>query len=240
MQDGGTESLAKRFFKSKWVWGVIALNIALIIAIIILMIIKATKTSTIVFSIAPVDATISVNGDTSYNNGSYPITPGQYEIQISHDDLEPKSFTLDIKPDTTVTLATFLSDHEKSLSFYELVGNSTSMQKLQELASAGNNITTDQDTSAEEYIKQYNAKRELLNLALPIDHNEYQPSQDSPTGQEISLSITIRNGNVTDECVSTLCINVLMVLTDNKELAKKLMLEKGINPDEYEIIYKTY
>ena len=239
MQDGAKESLVKGFFKARWVQVVLVLNILLIIGIIVFAAINATKTSTIVFSIAPIDATISVNKDTSYNNGSYSIVPGKYDIQISHDGLESKSFSLDIKPNTTVTVSTFLSDSEKTFSFYTLRENDDSMQKLQEIAAAANNSTTDHDESAEEFIEDYNIKAMMLSLALPIDYSEYKPSQDSPSGQEISLSITIRNGDIV-ECKTSLCINVLMALTDDKELAKKLMKEKGINPDDYEIVYKTY
>ena len=239
MQDGAQESLVKGFFKTRWVQVVLIFNALLIIGIIVFAIINATKTSTLVFSIAPIDATISVNGDTSYSNGSFKIAPGNYDIHISHDGLDAKSFSLDIKPDTTVTVSTFLSDSEKTFNFYIQRENDDSMQKLQEIASANENSTTDHDESAEEFIESYNTKSVLLDLALPIDYTEYKPSQNSPSGQEFSLSITIRNGEII-ECKTSLCINVLMVQTDNKELVNKLLQEKGVNPDDYEIVYKTY
>lgn len=239
MEYDGTESLFSQFFKSKWIWIIVVLNLVLVIVMTVLVIIRATKSSTIVFSVAPIDATISVNGDTNYSNGSHPISPGHYEIQISHQDLQTKSLTLDIKPDTTVTLSTFLSDAEKTFNFYTLKKEADSMLKLQEIASKGNNLTTDHDNSAENFVDNYRAKLALLDLVLPIKYTEYEVSHDSVSGQSIVRDITIRKGQ-TNNCETTLCIEALMALTDDMDLINRLLQEKGINLDEYEIVRKTY
>ena len=68
-EDGNISPL-KAFFKNKWVRLILILDIAAIIAIVVIIIINSTRVSTLVFDIAPLDATISVNGDEHYKNGA--------------------------------------------------------------------------------------------------------------------------------------------------------------------------
>ena len=219
MDGGVNESMLKSFFKSKWVITILLLNIVIIIVVITLLIINSSKNSKLVFSVTPLDATISVNGDTNFTNGTNTIYPGKYDIVISRDGLETKSFSADVLSDQTVTISTFLVDTEKTFDFY--------------------NLTTDHDTSAEEFILEYETNASNANLVLPFNYTEYKDSSDSPTGKEVVKDITIRKGSP-KECKQSLCIDVLMALTDDRELVKRLLEERGINPNGYEIIYKTY
>lgn len=239
MDGGANESMLKSFFKSKWVITILLLNIVIIIVVITLLIINSSKNSKLVFSVTPLDATISVNGDTNFTNGTNTIYPGKYDIVISRDGLETKSFSADVLSDQTITISTFLVDTEKTFDFYKLTENVSSMEKLQEIASKSNNLTTDHDTSAEEFILEYETNASNANLVLPFNYTEYKDSSDSPTGKEVVKDITIRKGSPKD-CKQSLCIEVLMALTDDRELVKQLLEERGINPNGYEIIYKTY
>ena len=239
MDGGANESMLKSFFKSKWVITILLLNIVIIIVVITLLIINSSKNSKLVFSVTPLDATISVNGDTNFTNGTNTIYPGKYDITISRDGLETKSFSADVLSDQTITISTFLVDTEKTFDFYKLTENVSSMEKLQEIASKSNNLTTDHDTSAEEFILEYETNASNANLVLPFNYTEYKDSSDSPTGKEVVKDITIRKGSPKD-CKQSLCIEVLMALTDDRELVKQLLVERGINPNGYEIIYKTY
>ncbi|MBR2741157.1 PEGA domain-containing protein [Candidatus Saccharibacteria bacterium] len=239
MDGGANESMLKSFFKSKWILFILLIDIIVIIVIITLLIINSNKSSKLVFSVTPLDATISVNGNTGFTNGSNSISPGKYDITISRDGLESKNFTADIVGDQTVTISAFLADADKTFDFYKLTENVSSMEKLQEIASKSNNLTTDHDTSAEEFILEYETNASNANLVLPFNYTEYKDSSDSPTGKEVVKDITIRKGSPKD-CKQSLCIEVLMALTDDRELVKQLLEERGINPNGYEIIYKTY
>ena len=66
-------------------------------------------------------------------------------------------------------------------------------------------------------------------------------SQDNSEGYGADLqileNITIKaNYN----CNLTLCVQALIVVTENKDLIKSLMEEKGLNAEDFEIEYKFY
>lgn len=69
MQNEGVSPL-KAFFQNRWVRVVLVIDIVIIAAIIGIIIYNATKNAIISFAIAPIDATITVNGNSSYSNGS--------------------------------------------------------------------------------------------------------------------------------------------------------------------------
>ena len=237
-EDGNISPL-RAFFRKKWVRLVLIADILIIIAIIVALIIKASRVSTLNFNVTPLDATISVNGDTSYSNGAYSVSPGTYQITISHPDLETKTFTAEVEPHFVSIITTFLAGENNNYDFYKQKDNYLSFQKLAEIASKGSNITTDHDTSAEDFITNYYEKYDLLRTILPINYSEYEQNPDSQTGESLKQRIGIRIGKQ-ENCETSLCIEVIMLNTKNEDLVKKLLNDKGINYKDYEIVYKTY
>ncbi len=240
MYDDGSTSRLKEFLHKRWVKAVLIVDVLVIIAVIGVLIWNATKTATVNFSVAPIDAKITLNGQGDYQNGTYKLHPGNYEATISRDGLEAKTFNLELKSGYVTTLAAFLTGENGSLEFYELKDNIASYQKLTEIASAGNNQTTDHDTSAEGFIEKFSEKNAVLQSFTTIHHSEYELDPESPSGQSMKFDITIRNGKQSDQCKTSTCFEALMVLTDDKTLVKNLLQEKGIEADDYEIVYKTY
>lgn len=234
MQNNDTISPIKQFFNNKWVRISLVIDLVLILVLIGVIIWQHTKVSTINLNITPLDATISINGDNSYKNGQYSVTPGSYQILISKEGLDTKSFTIDLSPGNTFSLSAFLSDSEKTFDFYKLRANFTSYAKLKEIASSNQNVTTDQDKSAESFIQQFEENYKLLNTALPI---EYQESEGY--GQDLSIlkNITIK-ANYT--CKYTLCIQAFIMGTNSQEFIDSLMREKGIKTEDFEVEYKYY
>lgn len=177
MQEGNLSPVGK-FFRNKWVWLILAIDIVIIVSVIVALVKKTTETATLTFNITPIDVTISVNGSNGYENIGQPIeddqnsgktydfTPGTYEIQISHPDLDTKTFTLDLKPNSNTTVATFLSKGD-DFRFYTLKNNSGSFYRLISIASASNNQTIDHDTSAESFISQQE-QQDSINKITPI------------------------------------------------------------------------
>ena len=235
MQDGSISPL-KGFFRNRWVRIILVIDVLALIIVIGMAIYNATKVSTIEFNIAPVDATISVNGNTNFSNGVHTITPGTYEIIISHEDLEPKTFTIDIAPRHAVAVTAFLSGPENDFKFYELKDNYVSFLKLAEIASAGNNVTIDQDTSAEKFIDNYQKEYNLWQEKLPIRLTEYE---ETDSGREVKRKVSIKV-NYDDKCTKTLCIKAIMALTNDTEFVKQLIRDQGLNIDDYEVIYEIY
>ncbi|MBR3137858.1 hypothetical protein IKG41_00730 [Candidatus Saccharibacteria bacterium] len=237
-EDGDVSPL-KAFFRKKWVRLVLILDVVAIIAVIVIVIINSTRVSTLVLNITPIDATISVNGDTHYENGAYAITPGTYEIIISHDGLQPKTFSVDIAPRYVSTISTFLSDDNSNYEFYKLKENYLSLQKLIEIASENHNTTTDHDSSAADFIKKYQNKLNIIQNVLPIKYSEYEENSSSQSGEKLSKDITIRIGS-TNKCKTSLCIEALMLFTRDKKNVEDLLVKKGIEYKDYEIVYTIY
>lgn len=234
MQDNEGPSPIRLFFRNKWVRLNLVIDVILILVLIGVIAWQNTKVSTINLDIVPADSTISINGDSRYSNGQYNLTPGTYEITLSHDDLEPKTFTIDISPHHVVSITTFLADANHSFDFYKLRTNYTSYLRLAEIASADNNLTTDHDTSAENFIRKFQADQAALAAKLPIDYRE---SSGYGSDLEIQKNITLKAGY---NCQLTLCIQALAAGTDNKEFIDQLLREKEFNTEDFEIEYKFY
>ena len=232
MQNDGSISLAKAFLRNKWVRLALIIDFLAIIAVIGILIWNATKTATINFSVAPVDAKIQIDGRGEYYNGSYQVHPGTHEITISHDGLTTKTFTMDLKSGYSATLTAFLSDNG-NFDFYTLKDNYASFEKLTEIASSSNNTTTDHDTSAEQFISDFQQNYQLYQNALPTEIYNYQEVNGTyTTTQYIVLSAS-------SECQKILCIEAKMVITDDQDSVSKFLTAKGFNLDFYEVKYAS-
>ena len=234
MQNDATLSLVQIFFRNKWVRLILIIDVVILLIFIIALAWQTTKTSTINLNIVPFDSTISINGKSGYNNGEYSITPGTYEVAISHDGLESKTLTIDIPPKHVVSVTTFLSDADKTFGYYKLRENLGSFNHLAAIASTDNNITTDQDLSAEQFIRQFQEDYSIFTTKLPIDYQE-----SSGYGQDLTITknITIE---ANQNCKSTLCIKALVVGTQDQEYINNILRNNDINPEDYEIEYKFY
>ena len=234
MQHHSTLSPAQAFFRNKWVRLALVFDVILIIILVVVLIWQATKVSTISFDITPIDATISINGNSDYHNGQYPLTPGTYQVTISHAGLAPKTFTVDIVPDHVMSLTTFLTDETQTFEFYQQRANFTSYQKLAEIASMANNITTDHDTSAETFLTRFQSSYDAFTHKLPLEYRE-----DEGYGQDRSIlkNITFK---AKYDCQLTLCIHALVVGTDDKAFINSILQQNGFNTEDFEIEYKFY
>lgn len=235
MQDGSVSPI-KAFFRNKWVRLILVLDVIAIIFIVVLLINEARKTAVINFMIAPVDATISINGKDGYRNGgqAYSFAPGTYEVQIFHDNLDTKTFILDLEADHNVTVSAFLSNNG-DFEFYELRDNFSSFEMLAKIASADNNQTIDQDTSAEAFIANFQKNYNLYSTELPVTYSEYD--YDSYGRQFLSEYITIRENA---ECNFTLCLEAVISNEEEKNQVKDLLKNAGFNLEDFKIEYRTY
>ena len=193
---------------------------------------KATETATINFNIVPADATVTINGSGDYkNNGpAYSFFPGTYEVQISHPDLDTKTLTINLEPNSNLTVTTFLSK-DNNFYYYTLYGNYGNFYKLASIASAQDNQTTDNDTSAETFIKKYQEQYDLYTTELPVTYSEFT-SKGS-----LSKYITVRKGY---NCKRTLCLSATIFDENDKEKVAELLRTKKFNVEDFEIEYNIY
>ena len=235
MQEESTLSPIQLFFRNKWVRLFLIIDLLLIIILIIILIWQSTKTSTINLNVTPLDSVITISGHP-YNNGQYSITPGSYDITVSHEGLATKSFKIDIPPQSIATITTFLLDDNKTFNYYKQKENYMSFQKLEEIASNGNNTTTDKDTSAELFITLFNKQYNLIANSLPIRYDTYE---HDPNGWDSLIKqIIIIKPEKTDPCVTSLCIKALMGINEDRDLVNNILQEKGFDTNEVEILYE--
>ena len=235
MQNDGSISPVKAFFRNKWVKLILVINVLAIIAVIGVIVFNVTKTVVINFDVAPVDAKIQIDGFGNYSSGSYNIHPGNHEITISHDGLITKTFTMDLQSGHDATLIAFLSGENNNFEFYELRDNYDSFQQLAAIASEGKNTTTDQDTSAAEFITHFKHAYDLWQNNLPIEYSNYENTEDGYT--KLTVGVTIKKNY--DDCQKYLCIKAVIKGAD-KNYADQLLIDKGFDLEDYEVIYKLF
>ncbi len=233
--DDGSISPVRSFFHNKWVRIIIIIDILIIFILIGIKLWQSTKVSVIEFNVTPIDASISVNGNTNYANGQYSITPGTYEIKISHEDLEPKTLSVNIGPDQIAPVNLFLTGANNDLSFYELQDNYKSFEKLQSIASTGKNTTTDNDTSAEKFISNFDHILSIFNK-LPIKDYVYA----DPNANSSTAGFTIRSGQNNNSCEKTSCLLVNYYGYGYEDAVMEKIREAGYDPSDYEIVYERY
>ena len=235
MQNDENVSLVRRFFRNKWVKLMLAIDLIAVVAMVGILIWQSTKVSVIDFNIAPVDATILVNGNTKYTNGQYKITPGAYEISISHEGLESKVFSVNIEPHQVVNITTFLAGANDNFDFYGLKENYGSYKKLKSIASASENTTTDNDVSAEQFISDFERKISIFDI-LPIKGYVYA---DSNVGAS-TAGFTIGNGQGGKECEEVACLLVKYYGSGYEDAVMEKIKEAGYNPADYQYVYERY
>ncbi|MBQ3352761.1 hypothetical protein IJG89_00185 [Candidatus Saccharibacteria bacterium] len=225
----------KTILKNKWVIGFLAFDAIVVFIIILLMIIDAKKTVTVEVNVAPLDAVVLIDGH-NYKENTFRINPGVHEVQISREGLSTKTFSVDADLDSIFNITTFLSA-DGNFDFYTLDNNYASFLELARIGSADNNITMDQDTSAEAFIEKMEKEVELYQQKLPIDYTKYE----SVDGRDImAYDLTMRRASDRSSCTKYLCIEAFMILTDDKNLVNERLEEEGFNMEDYEIVYKVY
>ena len=235
MQDGSSTPI-KEFFRNKYVRLFLIFDFLAIIAVIAIAIYNSTKNAIIELVVAPIDATISINGNSSYHNGTFRIHPGTYEIVISYDGLDSKSFSIKLEPNSSTAIITFLTENG-NLDFYELKDNYSSYLMLSKIASSSDNRTTDRDTSAEAFITKFEKNYSLYQSKLPINHTEYELIDNKDT---MVYNLAIRQASDKSSCTKYLCIEAIMILTDDKNLVNSMLKDAGFNLEDFEVEYKIY
>lgn len=235
MQDGSVSPI-KAFFRNKWVRSILVLDLIAIIFIIALVISNATKTSAITFNVVPAESQILINGE-NYINGTYHITPGTYEVEISHPDLDTKIFTVDLEHSDIATITTFLHQGN-DFNFYELKENLDSLFELTNIASAGYNQTTDQDTSAETFIADFQRNYDLYLTKLPIvDQTPSKYGIEYGVNYEYD-TLTIQNGDSLSECEKTICLYITDTSGEKEQFALSVIEKFGFDKNLYQVVYE--
>ena len=234
MQNDNTP-LLKAFFQSNRIRAILVLDIIAILIIVFIFARQSSKASIVSFNIAPIDAKISVNGDTHYRNGQYYISPGKYKVTVSHDGLEPKSITVNIESRDFASVNLFLAGTDNNFEFYKQRTSYDSYKKLKTIASAGTNVTTDNDTTAQEFIANYD---KVLSISDQLPIKGYVHAD--PNINASSAGFAIRSGLDDKECNTSSCLVVKFYGSGFENEVRNKIQNAGYNPDDYQIIYRRY
>ena len=216
-------NLWERIKNNKLVLGFLVFDLIAIIILIILNILNLFRSATIDISVVPLDATVTINGKKYDNNSSYNVFPSNNaKVEISHPDLESKSFTVDLKRNSTTSIREYLTGKDGDFSYYAKKSHRDDLDALRTLA---DNSFKSKDLSA--FLKKV-----AIVEVLPITFS--QPAESKYDLISISIAIEYK------QCKKqSFCLVVTDLTGKNTELARSLIKENGYNPDEYEIIYES-
>ena len=223
------------FLRNKWVILIIVCDLIALITIIVMTINTARQSAILVLDITPLSSTVSIDGQGSYQNGTYKITPGNHQLTISNPDMTPKTLIVNFEDQYTTTVSTFLSQNG-NFDFYKQKQNYDSFVKLSDIASSEHNTTIDQDITAENFITKYQQAYDGIREYLPIKQTIYFTDDD---GEESFVDITINSSYATD-CETWLCLSATMRGANAEDLVQDLIKDKGLKVEDYEIKYQVY
>lgn len=96
---------------------VVAIFVVIALVIVLVAIIESYKTVTVDILVAPKNAVVTLNGDT-YSNGKHRLEPGEYEINITHSELEPYHKTVEFTDGEEVKIYIYLTGPDGDMSWY--------------------------------------------------------------------------------------------------------------------------
>ncbi|MBR3246751.1 hypothetical protein IKF87_02610 [Candidatus Saccharibacteria bacterium] len=201
---------------------IIGANIVAIIIVIGIIISHYAKTATIDIKVAPIDATIKLNGQQYNNLSQHDIVPGHYHIEISMDNMQPVSYDINLEKNGFANIYAYLKDTNDSYDYY--LSHPEDEFILEEVAPAD-------DAKAQVFIKNYK-KIASLKDHLPIDVSEY--TEDFAYYTQYS----IRENTDIQGCDKVICIIIEDNTGDNEEQAKKKIQDLGFNLADYRIDYE--
>ena len=108
------QKMKKRLMMGVLFAGIFAI---LVLVAVLFAIIESGKSVTLNILVAPQDAEILLNG-SKYKNGSYRVEPGEYEIKITHAELEPYDEVRWFGEGETVDLYLYLTGPDGDMSWY--------------------------------------------------------------------------------------------------------------------------
>lgn len=98
-------------------WFLAGLFVILVLVAIFFSIIESRKTVTLDILVVPQSAVTKLNGQV-YENGTHHIEPGEYELSITHDELEPHHETLVLNDGENAKLYLYLTGKDGNMDWY--------------------------------------------------------------------------------------------------------------------------
>lgn len=198
------------------------LNVVAVLVVILIIVIHQSKTATVDIKVAPIEAVIELNGTKYENLESHNITPGDYRVKISMEGMQTKEFEVSLEDEGFVRIWTYLLDADGGFSYY--IDHPEDMAILEDVA----------DDEVREFLEEYN-EAEALRQKLPIN---YMTDQANNGFGFINIDIDWGDDEDCQNGAGS-CITIYDTTGGNYNMVIDMIRENGINPDDYEIVYRT-
>ena len=169
------DNYLKKVYVSAVVFFAAIITLVLAIFLVIIPAIKdAGRLAFLDVLVAPVDATVTINGE-EYRNAVYEMEPGHYTATITKDGFKPVTAEFDLEKDKTAGLYLYLEPSDGNWEYYELANNQASLEALLRLNNYNSEgeawwpeISPIQEKSgAKEIVEKYKVKSILpVNVSL--------------------------------------------------------------------------
>ena len=201
---------------------VLFFNLVAILVVIVIIVIHNLKTATISIRVAPVAATVELNGAKYENLESHNVAPGDYHVKISMEGMQTKELDFSIGEDGFVRVWDYLLNSNGSFDYYLNHREDELLLK---------DIISKDDIAAQSFIVEYERMFSISNV-LPIMFDSYTDDFAYYTRYEIEFD------DSRDDCPKIFCLVIEDNTGGNEQKAMDKIKELGYNPDDYEIKYE--
>lgn len=192
---------------------VVLANIIAVLAVILVIVIHNSKTAVVDVKVAPINATVELNGKKFDNFESYNVAPGEYHVRISMDGMQTKEYDIDLASDGFIRIWNYLLDDSGGFSYYE-----THPEDEVTLAEVAD------DEASQNFVEKYNSIFSIVDV-LPLEYYD-RSDPNNPIGVYIEQSDA--------ECDKIVCLMVYGG-EENRAIANELITEAGYEPNNYGI-----
>ena len=190
-----------------------AVFVILVLVAVLFAIIEGRKSVALDILVAPKDAVITLNGER-YKNGEYRVEPGEYEVSITHDRLEPYYKVVDFADGEDVKMYLYLTGADGDMSWY-LTHNEDDMI-----------VTSIGDYYANKKSQEYAASDPIFAVTPYYDYNKgFKVNAERLDDGQVEIIVYLYTCD--ESRVESL-----------KSNAQKWLAEKQIELDKYSLNYK--
>lgn len=197
-----------------------AIGVIILIGAII-AIIEALKTARVNILVAPVDATIRIDG-WRFSNGSHRVFPGKKHVEISYSNMTTVSFDIDCESGHTAAINRYLVGENNDFSYYTKSAKSYEILKL--LA----------DKESSKFINEQEQKLVIKDILPIVDVRMGGPSNNGRPYTE--TKVTDATGR--EECKATICLAVKTNSSEREKTLSDLLKYHGFKLEDYEVFYE--
>lgn len=203
---------------------VVFLNVVAVLVVILVIVIHNAKTAVVDVYVAPSAATIEINGKKYDNFQSYDMLPGDYHAVISMEGMQTKEVDFYLEDEGFYRLWEYLLGEDGGFSYY--ASHPEDVTILENVA--------DDNELVKEFLAKYREK-EAAEQNLPIN---YVTDRANNGFGYMSIDIDLGNDEDCQDGAGS-CIVIYDATGDGYDMAIRMMREKDVDPDDYEIVYRT-